>query len=176
MAFEVDRRRFVVNLTGSLLTWTIYNGARASTSAEPRIDGKRLQETLEELSTFGRPAGGSFVDGVSRVAYSDADVAGRAYVMGLMKAAGLDPIIDPAGNIIGRRAGRDRAARPILMGSHIDSVPSGGNFDGDVGSMAAVEVVRTLNDQKITTRHPLEVTIWSNERVGHGGAPLPLNP
>ena len=122
MPFEIDRRRFVANLTGSVLTWTIFSGARASPSAEPRIDAKRLQGTLEELSTFGRPAGGSFADGVSRVAYSDADVAGRAYVMGLMKAAGLDPVIDPAGNIIGRRAGRDRAARPILMGSHIDSV------------------------------------------------------
>src|SRR3977135_2642286 len=121
MPFEIDRRRFVANLTGSVLTWRILNGARASPSAEPRIDGKRLQRTLEELSTFGRPAGGSFGDGVSRVAYSDADVAGRAYVMGLMNAAGLDPVIDPAGNIIGRRAGRDRATRPILIGSHIDS-------------------------------------------------------
>ncbi len=176
MTFEIDRRRFVVNLTGSVLTWTIFNGARASTSAGPRIDAKRLQDTLEELSTFGRPAGGSFVDGVSRVAYSDADVAGRAYVIGLMKAAGLNPIIDPAGNIIGRRAGRDRAAHPILMGSHIDSVPSGGNFDGDVGSMAAVEVVRTLNDQEITTRHPLEVTIWSNEEGGLWGSAAAVKP
>ncbi len=93
-----------------------------------------------------------------------------------MKAAGLNPIIDPAGNIIGRRAGRDRAAHPILMGSHIDSVPSGGNFDGDVGSMAAVEVVRTLNDQKITTRHPLEVTIWSNEEGGLWGSAAAVKP
>jgi N-carbamoyl-L-amino-acid hydrolase len=176
MPFEIDRRRFVANLTGSVLTWTIFNGARASSSAEPRIDAKRLQGTLEELSTFGRPAGGSFADGVSRVAYSDADVAGRAYVMGLMKAAGLDPVIDPAGNIIGRRAGRDRAARPILMGSHIDSVPSGGNFDGDLGSMAAIEVVRTLNDRKITTRHPLEVIIWSNEEGGPWGSAAIVEP
>src|ERR1700724_2202309 len=173
MPFEIDRRRFVANLTGSVLTWTIFNGARASPSAEPRIDAKRLQGTLEELSTFGRPAGGSFADGVSRVAYSDADIAGRAYVMGLMKDAGLAPAIDPAGNIIGGRAGLDRTARPILMGSHIDSVPSGGNFDGDVGSLAAIEVVRTLNDRKITTRHPLEVIIWSNEEGGPwGGAAI----
>jgi N-carbamoyl-L-amino-acid hydrolase len=176
MAFEIDRRRFFAILSASILSRTIFNGARASTPAEPRVDAKRLQSTLEELSTFGRPAGGSFADGVSRVAYSDADVAGRAYAIGLMKAAGLDPVIDPAGNIIGRRAGRDRTARPILMGSHIDSVPSGGNFDGDVGSMAAIEVVRTLNDRRITTRHPLEVTIWSNEEGGPWGSAAVVEP
>jgi N-carbamoyl-L-amino-acid hydrolase len=176
MPLEIDRRSFVANCTGSVLAWTLFNGAQASTSAEPRIDAKRLQGTLEELSTFGRPVGGTFADGVSRVAYSDADIGGRTYVVGLMKAAGLDPIIDPAGNIVGRRVGLDRAARPILMGSHIDSVPNGGNFDGDVGSMAAIEVVRTLNDRKITTRHPLEVAIWSNEEGGPIGSAAVVEP
>ena len=84
MPFAIDRRRLIAKLTGSALTLSIFSGARASKSAEPRIDARRLQGTLEELSTFGRPAGGSFADGVSRVAYSDADVAGRAYVIGLM--------------------------------------------------------------------------------------------
>jgi N-carbamoyl-L-amino-acid hydrolase len=176
MEIEIDRRRFVAGVSGSVLAWTILGAARASPSPEPRIDAKRLQGTLEELSTFGRPPGGSFADGVSRLAYSDADIAGRAYVLGLMKAAGLAPIVDPAGNIIGRRAGRDRAARPILMGSHIDSVRSGGNFDGDVGSMAAIEVVRTLNDLKILTSHPLEVTIWSNEEGGPMGSAAVVEP
>ena len=176
MPFNSDRRRFVSNLTGGLVTWAIFQAAARGTAAEPRVNAGRLQSTLEELSTFGRPAGGCFADGVSRVAYSDADVGGRAYVIGLMKAAGLDTTIDPAGNIVGRRAGSDRTARPILMGSHIDSVPSGGNFDGDVGSLSAIEVVRTLNEHKITTRHPLEVTIWSNEEGGPFGSAAVVSP
>lgn len=175
MAIEINRRRFAAILTASLLWPTIVN-TRTSINDEPRTDAKRLQDTLEELSTFGRPAGGSFADGVSRVAYSDADIAGRAYAIRLMKAAGLDPVIDPAGNIIGRRAGRDGSARPILMGSHIDSVPNGGNFDGDVGSMAGIEVVRTLNDRKITTIHPIEVIIWSNEEGGPMGSAAVVEP
>ncbi|MEP6885188.1 MAG: Zn-dependent hydrolase [Gammaproteobacteria bacterium] len=174
--FGNDRRRFVAQVTGGLLTWSVFGAARASTGAPPRVNAKRLQDTLEDLSRFGRLPGGSFADGVSRVAYSDADVAGRAYVMALMQDAGLNPVIDPAGNIIGRRAGLDRAALPIVIGSHIDSVPSGGNFDGDVGSMGAIEVVRTLNDHKISTRHPLEVSIWSNEEGGPIGSAAVVEP
>jgi beta-ureidopropionase / N-carbamoyl-L-amino-acid hydrolase len=104
----------------------------------PVVDGAVLRARLEGLSVFGRPAGGSFADGVSRVAYSDADLAGRKFVIDLMRAAGLDPRIDPAGNIFGRRAGTDPALPPILFGSHIDSVPSGGNFDGDLGTLSAL--------------------------------------
>jgi beta-ureidopropionase / N-carbamoyl-L-amino-acid hydrolase len=131
-----------------------------------RIDAARLQQSLEGLSVFGRPASGTFADGVNRVAYSDADVAGRLYAMDLMRAAGLDPHIDSAGNISALRAGSDPLLKPILFGSHIDSVPGGGNFDGDLGSMAAVEVVHTLQDHKLITRHPLRVVIWQNEEGG----------
>ena len=134
-----------------------------SAPSDLRIDGDRLRQSLEGLSVYGRPAGGTFADGVSRVAYSDADVAGRKYAMDLMRAAGLDARIDAAGNIFGRRDGSERSLKPILFGSHIDSVPSGGNFDGDVGSLSAIEVVRTLKEHSVTTRHPLEVVIWSNE-------------
>lgn len=144
-------------------------GARQS-PGELRIDAARLQRTLQELSAFGRPAGGTFAAGVSRVAYSEADIAGRTYVIAQMHAAGLDVRIDPAGNIIATRAGRGRSLKPILFGSHIDSVPSGGNFDGDVGSMSALEVIRRLNEEHITTRHPLEVTVWSNEEGGTIGS------
>jgi beta-ureidopropionase / N-carbamoyl-L-amino-acid hydrolase len=144
--------------------------AIARPPAPIRVNATRLQQTLEALSVFGRAAGGSFADGVSRVAYSDADVAGRKYAIGLMRDAALAPRIDSAGNIIGRRAGSDAALKPILMGSHIDSVPKGGNFDGQLGSMAAVEVVRTLNEKQVLTRHPLEVTIWSNEEGGPIGS------
>jgi N-carbamoyl-L-amino-acid hydrolase len=143
---------------------------QAKGAALLRVDGERLRATLEGLSRFGRPAGGSFADGVSRTAYSDADIGGRDYVMGLMRQAGLNPMIDPAGNIIGRRPGTDKAANPIIIGSHIDSVRAGGNFDGDVGSMGALEVLRTLDDRKIRTRHPVELAIWSNEEGGTVGS------
>src|SRR5881398_3698815 len=93
-------------------------------------------------------------------------MAAREHVIGLMKQAGLEVRVDPAGNIFGRRAGSEKL--PILLfGSHIDSVLHGGNFDGDVGSMGSIEVMRALNDAKVKTRHPLEVVIWTNEEGNH---------
>ena len=151
------RRRFLASLTAAAA------GAAAARPADLRIDGARLRRHLEQLSVFGRPAGGTFADGVSRVAYSDADAAGRSYVMRLMEAAALKPRIDAAGNIIARRAGTDDSLAPVLFGSHIDSVPNGGNFDGDLGSLAAIEVVQTLEEAGVRTRRPLEVVVWSNE-------------
>ena len=138
----------------------------ADDASSLRINAARLQKSLEDLSVFGRPAGGSFADGVSRVAYSDADVAGRKLALELMRAAGLDPRIDAAGNITATRAGSDSSLKPILFGSHIDSVPNGGNFDGDVGSMSAIEVMHTLNENNVSTRHPLRISIWQNEEGG----------
>jgi beta-ureidopropionase / N-carbamoyl-L-amino-acid hydrolase len=86
----------------------------------------------------------------------------------LMRQAGLEVRVDPAGNIFGLRAGSEKL--PILLfGSHIDSVLHGGNFDGDVGSMSAIEVLRTLNDAGVKTRHPLEAVIWANEEGNHFG-------
>jgi beta-ureidopropionase / N-carbamoyl-L-amino-acid hydrolase len=128
-----------------------------------RVDALALRQRIETLSTFGRPPGGSFGDGVSRTAYSDADVAGRTYVVGLMRAAGLEPRIDPAGNIFGRRAGADARLPPILFGSHIDSVPSGGNFDGDLGSLSALGVLETLASAGVRSRRPLEMVVWAHE-------------
>lgn len=87
-----------------------------------------------------------------------------------MRAAGLEVNIDAAGNLVGRRAGSDATLKPLLMGSHIDSVPEGGNYDGDVGSMSAIEVAQTLNDKKLSTRHPLEVIIFANEEGGTIGS------
>src|SRR5712692_5920530 len=83
-----------------------------ATPAGPQVNGTRLREHIEALSVYGRPAGGTFADGVSRVAYSDADLAGRRYVMGLMEAAGMKPRIDAAGNIFARRAGSDATLAP----------------------------------------------------------------
>src|SRR5580658_6951762 len=120
--------------------------ASLARAASPRVNGARLRQHLEALSVFGRPAGGTFADGVSRVAYSDADIAGRRYAMSLMEAAGLKPRIDAAGNIVARRPGAGAWLPPVLFGSHIDSVPNGGNFDGDLGSLAAIEVVQTIEE------------------------------
>jgi N-carbamoyl-L-amino-acid hydrolase len=128
-----------------------------------RIDAAKLRERIETLSTFGRPAGGTFADGVSRVAYSDADVDGRRFVMGEIKAAGLQPRIDPAGNIFARREGTAARLSPILFGSHIDSVPNGGNFDGDLGSLGALAALEALDAAGVRTRHPLEMVIWAHE-------------
>jgi N-carbamoyl-L-amino-acid hydrolase len=130
------------------------------------VNGARLNQTLAELARFGaNPQGG-----VSRVAYSEADLQGRAYVQELMRAAKLDVTVDAAGNILGRRAGRDAARKPLVFGSHIDSVPEGGNYDGPVGSLGAIEVARTLAERGIVTRHPLEVAIWQNEEGGLVGS------
>jgi beta-ureidopropionase / N-carbamoyl-L-amino-acid hydrolase len=145
-------------------------GAASAALVAPRlasgagtVDPVRLRARLEALSLYGRPAGAGFDAGVSRVAYSDADVAGRRYVIGLMREARLEPRIDPAGNIFARRAGRDRSAPPILFGSHVDSVPQGGNFDGDLGSLAAIEAILVLGERGQTTRHPLEIVVWAHE-------------
>jgi beta-ureidopropionase / N-carbamoyl-L-amino-acid hydrolase len=173
MAVIGDRRAFVIGLAGALVSATrLVRGSSSTEMYGLRIDAQRLQHSLEQLSTFGRPVGGSFVDGVSRVAYSDADIAGRGYVLGLLRAAGLPPRIDAAGNIRAVRAGSVPSLKPIAFGSHIDSVPDGGNFDGDLGSLAAIEVVQTLEDHAVRTRHPLEVTIWANEEGGPLGSQI----
>ena len=164
----VTRREFLA--TAGLSAGAFATGAHSNFDLRPSnfpqapsVDAAALRARIEALSMFGRPAGGTFTDGVSRVAYSDADVAGRQYVIGLMRAAGLEPRIDPAGNIFGRRAGTDTSLPPILFGSHIDSVPSGGNFDGDLGSLAAIGVIEALTQANVRTRHPLEVVVWSAE-------------
>ncbi len=123
-----------------------------------RVNGERLNRLMRELREFGKtPAGG-----VSRVAYSDADIAARAYIMDRMREAGLSIRVDTAGNILGRREGREPLP-PLLMGSHIDSVPDGGAYDGNVGSLGALEAAWTLADNDVTTRHPIEVVIFQNE-------------
>jgi len=141
-------------------------GAASATAAELRIDGGRLNDQLRELSAFGRTDAG----GVSRIAYGDADLAGRSYVMGLMREAGLAVVVDAAGNIVGRRSGTQPGLKPIVIGSHIDSVPDGGNYDGDVGSLAAIEVARTLAAAGVSLRHPLEVIVFQNEEGGTVGS------
>jgi beta-ureidopropionase / N-carbamoyl-L-amino-acid hydrolase len=157
----MNRRHFASSLLHAAAAIVI--GPRLPIGASaPRVNGARLNGHLAELSQFGKNPQG----GVSRVAYSDADRAARDYVMGLMRAARLEPQIDAAGNIIGRRAGRDARLPPVLFGSHIDSVPEGGNYDGDVGSLGAIEVAQTLAENGVVTRHPLEVIVFQNEEGG----------
>jgi N-carbamoyl-L-amino-acid hydrolase len=159
-----NRRAFLgtvaaASVGGVLSRWPSIAAAQAA----PSIDARRLRERIEALSMFGRPAGGTFASGVSRVAYSQADLDGRKYVMSLMRAAKLEPRIDPAGNIYGRRDGRESNLPPILFGSHIDSVPEGGNFDGDLGSLAALGAIEALARANVITRHPLEMVVWCAE-------------
>lgn len=154
-------RRIVVAACFSLLALGSGSGQERMPASRPHVQPDRLWGTLQKLGEFGKNPEG----GVSRVGFTEADVAGRAYVMGLMREAGLEVRVDPAGNIFGRRAGAENL--PVLLfGSHIDSVPHGGNFDGDVGSLGAIEVLRTLGEQQGKTRHPLEVVIWTNEEGG----------
>ncbi len=161
----MNRRDFAGVLAGGFATaalsrrWPFAQG-------DLRVDGSRINEHLVALSAYGKNPQG----GVSRVAYSDADLAARQVVMGWMREAKLTPSVDYAGNIIGRRAGSDPSLKPLLFGSHIDSVPEGGNYDGDVGSMSAIEVAQTLAEHGIVTRHPIEVTIWQNEEGGLFGS------
>jgi N-carbamoyl-L-amino-acid hydrolase len=131
-----------------------------------RVNGPRVNEHLSGLSQFGaNPQGG-----VSRVAFSQADIDGRAFALDLMRRAGLDVRIDPVGNLVGMRAGSRAGALPILFGSHIDSVPEGGNYDGDVGSLGAIEVAQTLAERGYRNRHPLHVVIWCDEESGLTGS------
>ena len=132
-----------------------------------RANGARLNGWLAQFDTIGRTPGG-----INRVAYSDADLAGRAFTTALFRDAGLTPRIDAAGNIVGRLEGRDPALRPIVIGSHVDSVTDGGNFDGPLGSFGAIEVARTLRERNLLLRHPLEVVVWSNEEGGVIGSKL----
>ncbi|WP_224482987.1 M20 family metallo-hydrolase [Robertkochia aurantiaca] len=127
-----------------------------------RVDKERINENLTKLSTFGRDSSGHSY----RVAFSDEDVAARGFVLQLMKDAGLETRIDYAGNIIGRRDGKDSKSKPIIFGSHIDMVPDGGDYDGCVGVMGAIEVIKTLDERNVVTNHPLEVILFANEEGG----------
>ncbi len=163
MISHSSRRAFLTNVATAALGPVVLGRGAFAQNPSARVDGLALRQRIEALSVFGRPSGGTFADGVSRVAYTDADVAGRRYTMDLMRAAGLDPRVDPAGNIFGRRAGTDPSLPPILFGSHIDSVPNGGNFDGDLGTLAAVSALESLAAVNVRTRHPLEMVVWSAE-------------
>ena len=165
----MQRRTFVkrssltvigMGVFGSLLS----NNKNAGTNLS--VNGQRIESRIFELAKFGKDANGRGY----RVAYTKGDIEGRAWFMELMKKAGLDPTIDAAGNITGKRKGKNPSLKPIGFGSHIDMVPDGGNYDGTLGSISALEIIEILNENNVVTEHPLEVIIFGNEEGGTIGS------
>lgn len=133
---------------------------------QPKVNQDRLEDRIFNLAEFGLQENGE----TERVAFSDADIDARNWVIKTLKGFGMEVKVDAAGNIIGTRQGTDSSKKPIAFGSHIDRVPNGGNYDGCVGSMAVLEVIETLNENNIKTKHPLEVIIFPNEEGGVMGS------
>ena len=151
-----------VGFAGQPDTGTTADGAASAL----RVDGTRLNATMEHMKTFGM----SDTGGSTRVAFSGANRVALSYLSSLMLQSGLMPRIDVAGNLIGRREGKVAGLTPIVSGSHIDTVPNGGHYDGIVGVMSAIEVARSLYEAEIVLHHPLEIVVWSNEEGGKTGS------
>lgn len=134
-------------------------------TSNQRIDGRRLWATLMTMAEIGATAKG----GVRRVALSDVDKAGRAQFRSWCESAGLSVRTDEMGNIFARREGRDPSQAPVLFGSHLDSQPNGGKFDGALGVIAGLEVMRTLQDLGIETDSPVELVNWTDEEGARFG-------
>lgn len=129
------------------------------TSSEQHIDSERLWQSLMDLARLGATPKG----GVCRLALTDLDRQARDLFVQWSEAAGCQVSVDGVGNIFARRPGRNPELPPVMTGSHIDTQPTGGKFDGCFGVMAGLEVLRTLNDLGIETEAPLEVVVWTNE-------------
>ena len=123
-----------------------------------RVNGDRLNQSLEELAKIGATAGG----GVTRLALSDEDASGRAQLRAWMEEAGLAVSVDDLGDMIGYRPGRTEGP-PVLLASHCDTVVRGGKYDGALGVLGGLEVIRTLNDHGIETEKSLALVNWTNE-------------
>ena len=127
--------------------------------ANVRVDGARLWDALMEMAKIGAtPKGGN-----KRLTLTDLDRQGRELFTRWCEAAGCAVKVDRMGNMFARRAGQDDSLPPVVMGSHLDTQPTGGKFDGVLGVLGALEVMRTLNDLNIRTKHPIEVANWTNE-------------
>jgi len=134
----------------------------AEGSGSLRVNPERLERRIEKLAEFGKTPEG----GVNRVAFSEQDIRSREYILSLMKEVGLKIRIDEAGNIIGHMEGTDSSLPPIVFGSHTDTVPHGGKFDGAIGVLGAIECAQVLAENSIKTRHPLEVIVFTDEEGG----------
>lgn len=128
------------------------------------ISEKRLSMNFDKMSTITAPG-----QGITRIAFSDEDWQARSFVIELMKEAGLTIRIDHFGNVIGRREGTNPNAKVVMMGSHIDSVPNGGNFDGVVGVLGAIEVINCMNEAHVENYHPIEVVVFMSEESSRFG-------
>ncbi len=167
----MQRRTFIKKsaltaLSVSFLGAIQLNGKSIKTNNTLKVNGQRIESRIMELAKFGRDEKGHGY----RVAYTKGDIDGRTWYMELMKRAGLEVSIDAGGNIIGKRKGKNQSLKPIAFGSHIDMVPDGGNYDGTLGSISALEVIEILSENKLVTDHPLEVIIFGNEEGGTVGS------
>ena len=165
----MQRKTFIKKSSLTVIGMAVYgsllsNNKKAGTGLS--VNGQRIESRIFELAKFGKDANGRGY----RVAYTKGDIEGRAWFMELMKKAGLDPTIDAAGNIIGKRKGKNPSLKPIAFGSHIDMVPDGGDYDGTLGSISALEVIEILNENNVVTDHPLELIIFGNEEGGTIGS------
>ena len=122
------------------------------------IDAQRLEQSIETLGRIGETPRG----GLTRLALSDDDKRARDQLVRWMRAAGLRVIVDQMGNIFGERAGRP-GLPSVMVGSHVDSVPTGGKYDGQLGVLCGLEVIRALNDHQVRTGHPVTLAIFTNE-------------
>jgi N-carbamoyl-L-amino-acid hydrolase len=133
------------------------------THEQLRISIDRLVGRLEALGEIGAVLGDAGERGCARLALTDDDRRGRDLVVGWMRDLGLHVEIDAVGNVVGTRAGTDPSAGRVMMGSHIDTVRTGGRFDGNLGVLAGVEVIETLIAHDVTTRHPVSVAFFTDE-------------
>ena len=123
-----------------------------------KIDRRRLEQSMEDLGRIGATERG----GLTRLALTDEDKRGRDLLVRWMREAGLRVTVDQMGNIFGERAGQP-GQPPVMMGSHADSVPTGGKYDGQLGVLCALETIRVLNDHRVRTRHPVTMVVFTNE-------------
>jgi N-carbamoyl-L-amino-acid hydrolase len=132
------------------------------------INGKRLWQTVERSAEIGvgRPGG------LARLTLTDDDRRMRDEFCAWCEAAGLRLTVDAVGNIFARRSGRDDTLPPVVMGSHLDTQFNGGRFDGILGVLAALEVIRTLNDSDVVTDRPIEIAMWTNEEGARFSPPM----
>ena len=131
----------------------------SANTSKLRVTPDRLWSSLMEMAEIGKTARG----GCNRQTLTDEDKQGRDLFVSWCEAAGCAVTIDNMGNIFARRPGRNNSLPPVIAGSHLDTQPTGGKFDGVYGVLAGLEVIRTLNDNKLDTEHPVEVISWTNE-------------
>ncbi|MBT8337291.1 MAG: Zn-dependent hydrolase [Gemmatimonadetes bacterium] len=168
----MNRRRFVRNslMLGGAAPWALgrWSPVQGALLPPTGVDGVRLNAEIQELRRFGGTPDG----GTHRVAYSDEDLGGREWVLARMRDAGFTTRVDPAGNLVGTLPGTDADLPALAVGSHIDTVPYGGSYDGTIGVLAGVELARTLHAENQRLRHPLRLYVFQNEEGGKTGSRL----